>query len=158
VFRGVWLTDCRDRPGILSPPKAAFSCEKSTYYWSYYYSSSSFYFLWYSYPDKNSSNSTSPPKKSGRMEGSANSYKFYSSSPTISIFSWVWGWMDGSSLFQIVSKSMGVLTKTRLHKAWRTDRGHLGNKFVDCGWSLQADRSLSLKPTAWFCHLGLWSR
>lgn len=111
VLSGVCETDCRLLPPIFSPLKACFSDEKST---SSSLDSSSSYFFPSRRSARKSSSLTSPPRNSGRISGCAYSKRLPLSSPIMTTLSRVSLLMRGVILAQMVSKSMGVLTKTRL--------------------------------------------
>lgn len=62
VLSGVCDTDCKEFPPILSPLRACFNDEKSTYYYELYYYSSLLFYLLLTPSVKKSSYETSPPK------------------------------------------------------------------------------------------------
>ena len=62
VLSGVCDTDCKEFPPILSPLRACFNDEKSTYYYELYYYSSLLFYLLLIPSVKKSSYETSPPK------------------------------------------------------------------------------------------------
>jgi hypothetical protein len=130
VFSGVCDTDCTELPPNFSPLKACFREEKSTSSSLDEESSKGLGFYWFS--SRKFCSGTSPPRKSGRREGSAYSRREERSSPSSTTFSRVYLARRGVSLAQMVSKSMGVFTKTNLSGLGVTYEGALGS--ISANW------------------------